>query len=241
MIGIGIGLADNITEETRTPALDILRTFSSSLPRAAAPRRLALTVAEGTYPPPSSLFHSHPLKTHLPACTGDDFKELVKPYLLSGLSKGIPSLFADVKALYKSEEKKRIIEEIVEELRESLSSTPPPPHSEEEEPPTTYLWALYFLSQHYSFISQPSKSLSLLDVALRHTPTLPELYTCKARVLKRAGDPLGAARSMESARLLDGQDRFLNTKCAKYRLRVGLIEEANEILGYFTKVGILII
>lgn len=76
---------------------------------------------------------------------------------------------------------------------------------------------------------------------MTHTPTLPELYTCKARVLKRAGDLFGAARSMESARLLDGQDRFLNTKCAKYRLRAGLIDEANEILGYFTKVSVFLI
>lgn len=171
--------------------------------------------------------------------TGDEFEELAKPYVLSALTKGIPSLFADIKALYGDPHKQQIIEDIVEALRESLSSehSPPPPSSGPDEPPTTYLWTLYFLAQHYSFLSKPSRSLSLLNLALQHTPTLPELYTCKARVLKRAGDPYGAAQCLEAARLLDGQDRFLNTKCAKYRLRAGLIEEANEILGLFTKVN----
>lgn len=58
----------------------------------------------------------------------------------------------------------------------------------------------------------------------------------KARVLKRLGDYYGAALCMDEARLLDLQDRFLNTKCAKYRFRAGLVDEANEILGLFTKV-----
>ena len=60
---------------------------------------------------------------------------------------------------------------------------------------------------------------------------------CKARVLKRSGDLLGAARCLNDARLLDGQDRFLNTKCGKYLLRAGMIEEANVIFAMFTKVN----
>ena len=102
--------------------------------------------------------------------------------------------------------------------------------------PTTYLWTLYYLAQHHSFLSRHNRALELLKLATEHTPTLPELYTFRARVLKRAGDPFGACRSLDEARLLDGQDRFLNTKCAKYRLRAGLIDEANELLGLFTKV-----
>jgi hypothetical protein len=113
---------------------------------------------------------------------------------------------------------------------DAISTTSP------DEPPTTYLWTLYFLAQHYSFLSQPSRALSILSSALTHTPTLPELYTCKGRLLKRAGDYIGAARCVDEARLLDGQDRFLNTKCAKYRYRAGMVEGAVEVLGLFTKV-----
>lgn len=158
---------------------------------------------------------------------------------MSALAKGVPSLFADIKALYSDTQKQQIVEDVVEELRESLTSGNPIPTSppDSEEPPTTYLWTLYFLAQHHSFLARPAQALSLLDIAIKHTPTLPEIHTCKARVLKRAGDLYGAARCLESARLLDGQDRFLNTKCAKYRIRAGLIDEANEILGLFTKVG----
>ena len=59
------------------------------------------------------------------------------------------------------------------------------------------------------------------------------------QVLKRAGDPFGAAHAMEEARALDGQDRFLNWKAAKYFMRAGDVERAVQLLGMFTKVRIL--
>ena len=93
------------------------------------------------------------------------------------------------------------------------------------------------MAQHYSHVGQHTRAIELLDEALLHTPTLPELLMLKARVLKRLGDPYGAARCMDEARVLDLQDRFLNTKCGKYRLRAGMTEEAQEVLGLFTKVG----
>ena len=99
-----------------------------------------------------------------------------------------------------------------------------------------YIWTLYFLAQHHSHLGRHDRALALLDTALVHTPTLPELYMFRGRVLKRAGDPYGAARWMDQARLLDLQDRFLNARCGKYRLRAGLIEEAGEVFGLFTKV-----
>jgi N-alpha-acetyltransferase 15/16, NatA auxiliary subunit len=224
---IHIIFPDSITDETRSQALAILHEFATQLPRAAAPRRLALDIA-----------------------IDEQFKDLVEPYLLSGLKKGIPSLFVDIKDLYGDDQKRQIVEDFVEHVRDTLSSCgslnfeplslhtqqdPSPSDSSHNEPPTTYLWTLYFLAQHHSFLRRPARALTLLDLALLHTPTLPELYTCKARALKRAGDFLGASRCLDEARLLDGQDRFLNTKCAKYRLRAGLIQEANDILGLFTK------
>jgi len=42
---------------------------------------------------------------------------------------------------------------------------------------------------------------------------------------------------MEEARLLDGQDRFLNGKAAKYWLRAGNVAKAEELLVMFTKVS----
>lgn len=147
------------------------------------------------------------------------------------MDRNIPSLFADIKALYKDPKKQEFIASVVEARYQQLKDT-----QASDEPPTTYLWTLYFLAHHYSYISQHTRSLELLDEALAHTPTLPELLMLKARVLKRLGDPFGAARCMDEARVLDLQDRFLNTKCGKYRLRAGMSDEAQDILGLFTKV-----
>ncbi|KAK0446042.1 NMDA receptor-regulated protein 1-domain-containing protein [Desarmillaria tabescens] len=194
-------------------SLAVLRDISSQIPRANAPRRLALSFA-----------------------SGDRFKDLAKPYLLSGFTKGIPSLFADIKLLYKDPIKLGQIQALLEEIRaENAPDSAAPSSSTFTSQPTTYLWILYFQAQHFSYLGQFKQALEILDEALKHTPTLPELYTCRARVLKRAGDLLGAARSVEEARLLDGQDRFLNTKSAKYRLRAGLVDEASALLGLFTK------
>ncbi|KAJ7599220.1 NMDA receptor-regulated protein 1-domain-containing protein [Mycena floridula] len=201
-------------DENAGQALEILRDFSSQLPRSMAARRMALTVAQST-----------------------SFKDLVKPYLLSAFNKGIPSIFVDIKALYKDPAKMRIIQDIVEAARaeNDPGSSSPSSSSTVSPDPTVYLWVLYFLAQHYSYLGQHIHALEILELAIAHTPSLPELFTCKARILKRLGDFYGAARQLDEARLLDGQDRFLNTKCAKYRLRAGLLEEVGVIIGLFTK------
>jgi peptide alpha-N-acetyltransferase len=105
----------------------------------------------------------------------------------------------------------------------------------EPESPTTYVWTLYYLGLHYSATGDFVHANELLNVALEHTPTLPELYIAKARNLKRTGDYVGAVEVMDAARELDGQDRFLNTKCATYHLKAGDIEGAQNLLGMFTK------
>lgn len=205
----GIDL-DNLTEESRRNALQILAEFSVQYPKAYAPRRLALAISQG-----------------------DDFKGLVKPYIEAALNKGIPSLFCDLKTLYTDSFKCQMIQDVVEDLRASLAASQASSAFE----PTQYLWALYFLAQHYSFLRAYGKAVDILHVAMEHTPTLPELYMTKARVLKRAGDPYGAIRAMDEARQLDGQDRFINTKSGKYRLRAGMVDEADEIFGLFTRKG----
>ena len=166
--------------------------------------------------------------------SGEKFKELAKPYLERGLEKGIPSLFSDVKNLYTDKLKLQSIEEIVEDIRSNVSPKDQVPSVSPD--PSYYLWTLYFLAQHYSSLGQHEKALEILHIAMEHTPTLPELYMTKARVLKRAGDPYGAVRAMDEAHKLDGQDRYVNTKSGKYRIRAGMISEADEILGIFTKV-----
>jgi peptide alpha-N-acetyltransferase len=203
------------TDVSATQALSVLQEFCTQIPRATAPKRLALTIA-----------------------SGDPFRELVTPYLLSGLKKGVPSLFSDIKGLYQDPPKQQIIEEVAVAARDKFSADSPEASSSTstDVEPTSYLWTLYFLAQHHSYLGRHAQALEILEEALTHTPTLPELHMFKGRVLKRAGDLCGGARCLEDARFLDGQDRFLNTKSAKYRLRAGMVEEASALLGLFTKV-----
>ncbi|KAF8189857.1 NMDA receptor-regulated protein 1-domain-containing protein [Mycena galopus ATCC 62051] len=208
-----LGLTLDATNPTAPQALSLLQEFSTQLPRATAPRRLALTIA-----------------------SGDEFRKLITPYILSGLKKGIPSLFSDIKGLYQDPAKQQIIEEVALAARDEFSVADQASSTAYAElDPTSYLWTLYFLAQHHSYLARHAQALEILDAALEHTPTLPELHMFKGRVLKRAGDLFGGARCLEDARFLDGQDRFLNTKSAKYRLRAGMVDEATALLGLFTK------
>lgn len=103
---------------------------------------------------------------------------------------------------------------------------------------SAYLWTLFFLAQHHSSFgasSQPA-ALAILALAEAHTPSLPELSMLKARILKRGGDTIGAMKAMGEARALDGQDRFLNSKDAKYLIRADRVHEAEAVVGLFTKV-----
>ncbi|GAA6062023.1 hypothetical protein JCM10212_005456 [Sporobolomyces blumeae] len=205
------------TVEGQTQAVQVLDTLSEKYPRSLAIRRLALDLS-----------------------SGETFRSKAKAYLLSALSKGVPSLFVDVKAMYSHAEKRKVIGEIVETFRRELEEkgaivTDEAGDDDSVESPSTYLWTLYFLASHYSAVGDQSLALSTLSVAERHTPSLPELPMLRGRILKRAGDLGRAADAMEEARNLDGQDRGLNCKSVKYLIRAGRTEEAEEVAGLFTK------
>lgn len=52
------------------------------------------------------------------------------------------------------------------------------------------------------------KALDILRQCTEHTPTLIELYTVKAKILKHAGDIEGAAAAADKARSMDLADRW---------------------------------
>lgn len=106
-----------------------------------------------------------------------------------------------------------------------------------EEPPTTLLWVQYFLAQHFDFVGQPRLALEFINAAIDSTPTLIELFLIKAKIYKHAGNIKEAARWMDEAQALDTADRFINSKCAKYMLKAGLIKEAEEMCSKFTREG----
>ncbi|WFD24065.1 hypothetical protein MEQU1_002762 [Malassezia equina] len=194
------------SEEAR---LNELLTLQASFPKSAAMRRMALHMAQG-----------------------DAFTEHARDYLERALVKNVPSLFSDIKSLYQQPGKQAAIEELVEAFRLRWD-----PHQDEaaNEPPSSYLFAMYYLVHHYSYTGRPDLALTYVDSILKHTPTMPELHMTRARVLKRAGAYKAAADAMQEARHLDGQDRYLNTKAAKYLLRINEVDEATRVLKLFTR------
>lgn len=166
--------------------------------------------------------------------TGQAFAAQLDDFVRAGLRKGQPSLFQLLRALYQSEEKASIIGSVVGKFRAELEGGG---GEEEEEAPTTLLWTLYFLAQHHDRLGEWEKALALVDKALNHTPTLIELLTLKAKILKHAGALSAAAAYAEEAQALDTADRFINCKAAKYLLRVGRVEEAEVMAGKFTREG----
>lgn len=56
-------------------------------------------------------------------------------------------------------------------------------------------------------------------------------------LLQHAGNIKEAARWMDEAQALDTADRFINSKCAKYLLKAGLVKEAEDMCSKFTRVG----
>jgi len=79
-------------------------------------------------------------------------------------------------------------------------------------------------------------ALEYIEKAIDHTPTLIELFMCKGKIHKHAGDLTSAAASMDDARDLDTADRFINSKSAKYHLRANRVEAAALVCGKFTRV-----
>ncbi|KAM6923930.1 N-alpha-acetyltransferase 15, NatA auxiliary subunit-like [Xenentodon cancila] len=180
-----------------------------------------------------------PRRLPLNFLTGEKFCECLDSYLRMNFSKGCPPVFTTLKSLYTNKEKVTIIEDLVVGYEICLKSCRMFNENDDgkEEPPTTLLWVQYFLAQHFDFIGQPGPALEYINAAIDSTPTLIELFLVKAKIYKHAGNIKEAARWMDEAQALDTADRFINSKCAKYMLKAGLVKEAEEMCSKFTREG----
>lgn len=161
----------------------------------------------------------------------EDEKELsqkLKDYVLPQLKRGVPAAFCNVKPLYRS--RSSIVPPLLEQIVIDYSLTLDPTTD-----PLPYVWTCYYLAQHYLNLKDFQKSREFIERAIKHTPTLVELYIFKGRVLKHLGLLDEAAEALEVGRKLDLQDRFINTKTVKYYLRANNIQKATEIASLFTK------
>uniref|UniRef100_A0A667WUL2 N-alpha-acetyltransferase 15, NatA auxiliary subunit n=1 Tax=Myripristis murdjan TaxID=586833 RepID=A0A667WUL2_9TELE len=173
-----------------------------------------------------------PRRLPLNFLTGEKFRECLDRYLRMNFSKGCPPVFTTLKSLYHDKEK-------VTRLLPACHLLIPLAVADDgkEEPPTTLLWVQYFLAQHYDMIGQQTLALEYINTAIESTPTLIELFLIKAKIYKHAGNIREAAQWMDEAQALDTADRFINSKCAKYMLKAGMIKEAEEMCSKFTREG----
>jgi hypothetical protein len=52
------------------------------------------------------------------------------------------------------------------------------------ESPAALMWTLYFAGHHYDHIGNTEQALAIVDEAIKHTPTLVDIYILKARIYK---------------------------------------------------------
>jgi N-alpha-acetyltransferase 15/16, NatA auxiliary subunit len=216
----------HITQEYTTQEADILDQMYTQLaqeyPKSAAIKRMPLNFL-----------------------TGDAFRHRLSQHLEHGIRKGVPSLFREMRSLYSNTAKVAIIEQVImsfiKELRENRrfnsNSTSTSTSESEYESPAALMFSLYFAGQHFDHLRQWSRALQCVNEAIEQTPTTMDLYVLKARIHKHAGDFDLAYRLMNFARLLDTQDRYLNTKCTRYAFRAHEPDDGENLVALFLREG----
>lgn len=172
-------------------------------PRALTPKRIPLDFLSADHP---------------------EFEIRVNEYLRTGIKKGRPALFQDIKPLYEVHGKAVIIEKVMAEIA-----------ADEKLNPGCFPWTCYFMSKHYTLTGDFVKALDYCKRGLDHTPTLVELYVAKAKILKKSGNLKGAVEAIDEAQAMDTADRYTNCIACKYLLQNGEIKRAEEMLGKFVR------
>jgi tetratricopeptide (TPR) repeat protein len=188
--------------------LDLYKSYADKSERCDAPRRVPLDFLQG-----------------------DAFREAADTYLTRMFRKGVPSTFANVKALYSDESKKQTIQELVLGYANQQNNDANGSH-----------WNLavnYFLAQHYDYhlCRDLQKASDYIEKTIALNPNSSDytFHLTKARIAKHSGDTQKASSQMEQARKMDLADRYINTKCAKYQLRNNESENAINTMGLFTR------
>lgn len=167
--------------------------------------------------------------------TGDSFERAFLLYIQPFISRGVPSLFSDIRPLYADPQKKAIIARSIEATYESLRDTGRFPGSANDEPPTSMVWVLLLRARHFDELEDYDTALGVIDEAISHTPTVIDLYTTKSSILKHAGDVVAAAAVADEARKMDLNDRYLNSFCVKRMLANDDIENAEKVVALFSR------
>ena len=154
--------ADGVADDAEQAKLqDVYKALQEKYPRSNAVKRMPLNFL-----------------------TGDRFRGAFGQYVKAFLRKGVPSLFSDIKPLYKDAAKVKIMGDLMEENLNLLRTQQKLVDETEVEPPVTVLWVLEYLSNHYDRTGDSVKALKHIDEALEYTPTVIDLHLTKARIFK---------------------------------------------------------
>jgi len=180
-----------------------------------------------------------PQRVPLDFLEGDEFRAAADAYTTRLLERGVPSTFANIKALYRDPVKREIFPRLVHKLLEAKEAGTKENQKTEANGDSagSIKWVLYFLAQHYDHYRtrDSKKALEYINRANEVSPTV-EVQMTLARIHKHMGDLQQAMEIMDNARESDLKDRFINTKCAKYQLRNNCSEEALKTMSLFTRV-----
>lgn len=158
--------------------------------------------------------------------SGEEFKSKAAAFLLRQFQRSIPSTFKTFKPLLKDPAKRELVEVVVDSL------------NTDDEAASVRVWQKFFKAQLLDYNRDYAGALRELEEAIEIAPTLVELLMFKARVHKHTGDFSEASRCMEQARLLDLQDRFVNTKSTKYKLRNNELDNAAKTIALFVRADV---
>lgn len=173
---------------------------------------------------------------------GQAFKSLVREYLASQIKQNIPSVFINIKFIYKIQQNKiQILDELVTEFLSDLSVKNEIIVQKQNGEAVKldivpeFIWVYYFAAQHFDFLRNLEKALEIINLAIDKTPSVVEFYMVKSKIFEHAGLYEKAAEAYEKAKKLDLGDRYLNAKHAKKFVRLSNIEKATEIMKDFVR------
>jgi len=186
----------------------------------------------------------------------DEFKSAIDKYCQKQITKGVPSLGADLSSLYLMEDSRSngsrlmlatdpldvkvhpvhaLLVDLIEAYITSLSSNNSFPSGDGESPPSALLWAWYLRSILHEQVAEYAQGITLINKCIEHTPTAVDFYELKARLLEAGGDIQQAADVIDAGRDLDHQDRYINNQTTKTFLRAGREEDAKKRIALFTR------
>ena len=172
----------------------------------------------------SKAFH----KILLTLARDNEFQILLEDFIRKSLKSEIPALYQDIFSLIRDPGSKilkdsvtfkshpvtlmvlEIVDRFVENLRnsdtfDSSKEDSPENHSEKnvtKEAPGVYLWCLYLQCHLFVRSGELIKALAVAEKCLLHTPTALDMFTLKARILKKCGDLKEATAVIDYCRSL---------------------------------------